>query len=436
MIELFANDAQSTLAGAITSTALTAALSPGSGALFPAVTTAAGTFFRLTFRDQATMLQDEIVFVTNLAGDVITMLRAQEGTTAQAWSAGDIAANLNTAGAMGNLVQTAQQQSGVLNYAVDTGAANALIVALTPAIKALTAGLQINVQIGHSNTGASTIAVNGLTAVAVVNNSGGGALNANDLLVGSVATFTYDGTSFRFEPSQGRLLRTLVYTRIAGVQNVSINGGAPTPTGATLFTPLAETAFALCEVQGGGGAGGGAINPTAGQVALGAPGSSGSYGKSNFPIATIGASQAVTVGLGGAVASGLAGGNGGASSIGAILTAGGGGGGSVTTSVAVPSLLGQTAATAGAAGANMFSCIGVPGGPSIAMAATVVGSYGGQGGGTVFGTPTIFVGGNANGVGATTYGAGGSGTAILNGAGPANGGGGAAGIVIIEEYAK
>lgn len=107
---LFANDANSTLAGAITNVAVTANLAAGSGALFP--NPAAQQYFLLTFVDAATGLIKEIVQVTARVADTITMVRAQEGTTAKAWLAGDIAANQWTAGSA-----AAMQQAGLLRPA-------------------------------------------------------------------------------------------------------------------------------------------------------------------------------------------------------------------------------------------------------------------------------------------------------------------------------
>lgn len=108
-IFLYANNAKSALAGSITNVATNANLTPGSGVLFPAPTS--GQQFALTFTDQATGLLREIVYVTSRTGDSITMVRGQEGTTALAWSAGDIAASLLTAGNM-----TAAIQPGQTNY--------------------------------------------------------------------------------------------------------------------------------------------------------------------------------------------------------------------------------------------------------------------------------------------------------------------------------
>lgn len=105
-ILLFSNNSQTTLAGAITSVALTANLSPGAGVLFP--NPGADQYFKLTFVDAATGLNNEIVSVTNVTGDTITMIRGQEGTAAQAWQAGDFASNLWTAGSAAAMLQQVQ----------------------------------------------------------------------------------------------------------------------------------------------------------------------------------------------------------------------------------------------------------------------------------------------------------------------------------------
>lgn len=153
-IALYANNDVSSLAGAITNTSLTANLASGGGALFPHP--GAGQYFTLTFNDSATGLLDEIVWVTNVTGDTITMIRAQEGTLAQNWSAGDIASQLLTAGGLQQFVQFPQLQSLSTNKAVDTGSANAYSVALVPALTAHSVGSPIFWQATNPNTGAST----------------------------------------------------------------------------------------------------------------------------------------------------------------------------------------------------------------------------------------------------------------------------------------
>lgn len=104
---LFANNATSTLAGSITNVQTTAALAAGTGVLFPVP--GAGQGFVLTLQSATNPAQIEVVLVTGVAGDSITsMVRGQEGTTAQAFAAGDFATMDPTAGTMASVQQIAQ----------------------------------------------------------------------------------------------------------------------------------------------------------------------------------------------------------------------------------------------------------------------------------------------------------------------------------------
>lgn len=100
---LFANNAQTTLAGAVTNVATVLSVAPGSGALFPSP--GAGQAFLATLVDAATGLVKEIVLVTARAVDVMTIVRAQEGTAAVAWNAGDAFALFVTAGTLNAFAQ-------------------------------------------------------------------------------------------------------------------------------------------------------------------------------------------------------------------------------------------------------------------------------------------------------------------------------------------
>jgi len=93
---LFTNNAYSTLAEPLLAADTTAFLAPGTGDLFPTV--GVGTYFVMTFSDAATGLITEIVHVTARDVDEITIVRAQEGTTALDWVEGSRAENLWTAG--------------------------------------------------------------------------------------------------------------------------------------------------------------------------------------------------------------------------------------------------------------------------------------------------------------------------------------------------
>lgn len=95
---LFTNNAGTTLALSVTNVATTATLASGAGALFPSP--AAGEFFPITFIASGNPLIFEICYCTARSGDVITITRAQEGTSALAWNAGDFARLLLTAGCM------------------------------------------------------------------------------------------------------------------------------------------------------------------------------------------------------------------------------------------------------------------------------------------------------------------------------------------------
>lgn len=101
---LFANNAKSTLAASISNVATSLTLAPGAGALFPNPTPGS-QYFVMTLSDALTNLTREIVHVTARSGDVCTIVRAQEGTSAAAWSAGDLANNRLTAGQMAAMAQ-------------------------------------------------------------------------------------------------------------------------------------------------------------------------------------------------------------------------------------------------------------------------------------------------------------------------------------------
>jgi hypothetical protein len=92
--------------------------------------------------------------------------------------------------------------TGVLNntwtYATDTGSADALAVALTPAPSAYTAGMEVHLIKGASPnaTATPTLNVNGLGNKTIVRLEGG-PIAPSDLQAGGSYQFMYDGTYFR-----------------------------------------------------------------------------------------------------------------------------------------------------------------------------------------------------------------------------------------------
>ncbi len=126
--------------------------------------------------------------------------------------------------------------------------------------------------------------------------------------------------------SPGRLLRTSVYRINGGTQQVSIDGGAFTTTGATTFTSLAGTQVQEVLVVGGGGGGGGTESNGGTAASSGSGGGGG--GEASSIISGAQTSIAITVGAGGTAGTGSGGGGaGGTSSFGSAITATGGAGG-------------------------------------------------------------------------------------------------------------
>jgi hypothetical protein len=107
-------------------------------------------------------------------------------------------AGVDTATAMTPQLVAKVIQPGAFVYAADTsGAANTVAAALTPALSAYVAGLSVKVSIANTNTGASTLNLNGLGAKAVQWN--GRPLVGGELVAGKIVGLIYDGTQFQIE---------------------------------------------------------------------------------------------------------------------------------------------------------------------------------------------------------------------------------------------
>lgn len=102
-MQLFANNAESVLANGISASATTLNLQAGDGNVKNFPSPSGGNFFLLTLcqRIGAVEANWEIVKVTARNGDVLTIERAQEGTTAQVHNAGEMASCRLTAGSLG-----------------------------------------------------------------------------------------------------------------------------------------------------------------------------------------------------------------------------------------------------------------------------------------------------------------------------------------------
>lgn len=204
-------------------------------------------------------------------------------------------------------------------------------------------------------------------------------------------------------------------------------------TASGTYTPHADLIYAIVEVVGAGGAGGGAA-ATVGSLNGGGGGGSGSYARSILSAATIGASQTVTVGAGGAGANNADGGSGGDTSFGALCIGKGGAGG--TRGTASGNVGGGGAG--GVVGTGDFTLVGNRGYGSNYATITTILCQPGHGGPSFFSVgaprPLVSFSSAVNGQNGTGYGGGGSGGGAHNTTSTSAGGNGAPGFVLVTEF--
>ena len=154
-IQLFANNAKTTLASAITSTQTSITVAPGTGAMFPSPS--AGQQFKVTFVSAASATVYEICNCTARSGDVLTVQRGQEGTVGQPFLLNDIVGNYDTAAVMADLVQSEQLQQGTYVYTDVGGTANALTATIASNLTIIPDGLNLVLGAAQANTGAASL---------------------------------------------------------------------------------------------------------------------------------------------------------------------------------------------------------------------------------------------------------------------------------------
>lgn len=102
-----------------------------------------------------------------------------------------------------NIPQDVETQTVTPLFAVASGT-NTYTATLAPAITAYKVGQVYKIQFTNANTGASTLALNGLTATAIVKvQSGGsaGVLLGSEIGAGALFSVMYDGTNFQLSPA-------------------------------------------------------------------------------------------------------------------------------------------------------------------------------------------------------------------------------------------
>lgn len=163
---LHTNRAASTLATGINTAVTTCTVATGEGARFPAANTAAGTYFGLVIQDgDLDANLREYCYCTNRTGDVLTIVRAQDGSTAKTFSAGATVAGVILAGELDVLVQKDGDQ---LTGALDEAALGSIASAATTSIGTVNSNsLQITGSTTISSLGAG---VNGMVRECYITN--------------------------------------------------------------------------------------------------------------------------------------------------------------------------------------------------------------------------------------------------------------------------
>lgn len=191
-------------------------------------------------------------------------------------------------------------------------------------------------------------------------------------------------------------------------------------------------------VVGGGGGGGGADITVALQWAFSDGGGGGEYRAGWIDLADLGATEAVTVGPGGAGGVATIGAAGTASSFGAHITANGGGFGSTRAPTTTAAYTSNTTTRAGGTGGTGgdIAIPGMPGGMGVGVTSATFGVRGGDGGPAGGGMSGVGREGlNTNGNAGQQYGGGGGAAANSASQGSQRtGGAGADGVVILTEY--
>ena len=181
-IELYANNAYSILANSISSSDTTINVAPGTGSRFPSPV--GNKFFRLTITSAAAPNSSiEIVYVTSRSTDALTVMRGQEGTTAQAWSVNDLCANEPTKGMFNQFMQP--------YFGVDTGTTDAYVVQTQQHETEYYDGMPVTFWTSNANlTAIPTLNVNGIGA-AIIRNADVSALVAGDVKANTPINLIY-----------------------------------------------------------------------------------------------------------------------------------------------------------------------------------------------------------------------------------------------------
>ena len=209
----------------------------GAGALFP--TLGAGDYFYAAIQNASGTI--EFVKVTARVGDVMTIVRAQGGTAAIAWAAGDIFAQRLTIETFQDFVQQQLQTARSIQAIAGTNTITGTIAGLA----AYTTQAQYSFVAAATNTGATTINISGLGARSILSN--GVALIGGELLIGNAYLLLDNGT-------QLNLISSSLATLRAGLVGNTFTGGQNFARTSIVQSTAAMDLFALSNTIDGTGA--------------------------------------------------------------------------------------------------------------------------------------------------------------------------------------
>ncbi|MGK0739941.1 hypothetical protein ACSFCT_24795, partial [Yokenella regensburgei] len=137
MITGFGNNVVSALAADITAGQTTIQVMPGAGAKFAVLLSGdyanasnpLPMYAKITLTDPKETVF-EICHLTSVSNDILTVVRAQEGTNAKGWDLNDVIGNFATRGSENQFVQIEQLQSGNYTSGVAGGSENTLTLEL------------------------------------------------------------------------------------------------------------------------------------------------------------------------------------------------------------------------------------------------------------------------------------------------------------------
>ena len=284
-LNLFTNNAATTLASGVLIGATSLTVAAGTGAEFP--TLAGSEYFYCTIANNAGSV--EIIKVTARSTDTFTIVRGQDGTSAAAWSAGDkVELRLTRIDLLNfpqldstNTFALAQTFTAAPVFTDQSGTRTAMAAAKSGANSDITSltGLTTPLSVAQGGTGQSSY-TNGQL---LIGNTTGNTLTKATLTAGTGITITNGSGAITIDAASGGFTNMSTYTT--------------TTPGQTFTTPSTTTKIKITVVGGGGsgGAGNAIPSPTLPSASTGGGGGGGGYSQGIFAV-TASTAYPVTVG--------------------------------------------------------------------------------------------------------------------------------------------